>query len=228
MCRYLLIPVLVVMFVSSLAKSQKPVTIIPQPVSVKQGTGNFRLNSNTPIELSSSSLAPLGKYLSESLSVPTGFSFPVNTVSSFSNGSIQLRLSGKPAVNKEAYNLAVTPSGIIITADSAAGLFYGVQTLLQLLPKEIESNKAIKNIDWIVPAVTIDDYPRFAWRGAMLDVARHFFTKEEVKGFIDNMVKYKFNVLHFHLTDDQGWRIRSEEHTSELQSLAYLVCRLLL
>lgn len=207
MCRYLLIPVLVVIFVSSLAKSQKPVTIIPQPVSVKQGTGNFRLNSNTPIELSSSSLAGLGKYLSESLSVPTEFSFPVNTVSSFSNGSIQLRLSGKPAVNKEGYNLAVTPSGIIITADSAAGLFYGVQTLLQLLPKEIESNKAIKNIDWIVPAVTIDDYPRFAWRGAMLDVARHFFTKEEVKGFIDNMVKYKFNVLHFHLTDDQGWRI---------------------
>ena len=207
MCRYLLIQVLVVIFISPLAKSQKPVTIIPQPVSVKQGSGNFKLNSNTAIELSSSSLASLGKYLSETLSVPTGFSFRVNTVSSFSGGSIQLRLTGKPAVKKEAYNLVVTPSEIIITADSAAGLFYGIQTLLQLLPKEIESNKAIKNIDWIIPAVTIDDYPRFAWRGAMLDVARHFFTKEEVKGFIDNMVKYKFNVLHFHLTDDQGWRI---------------------
>lgn len=207
MFRHLLVSGLIVLCVSSLAKSQKPVNIIPQPVSVKQGSGNFKLNSNTAIELSSSSLAGLGKYLSESLSAPTGFPFRVNTVSSFSNGSIQLRLSGKPAANKEAYNLVVTPEQIIITADSTAGLFYGIQSLLQLLPKEIESNKAIKNIDWIIPSVSIDDYPRFAWRGAMLDVARHFFTKEEVKGFIDDMVKYKFNVLHFHLTDDQGWRI---------------------
>jgi hexosaminidase len=141
------------------------------------------------------------------LSPATGFSLKVNTVSSFTKGSIQLKLSGRSAVNKEAYDLVVTPDAIIITADSAAGLFYGIQTLLQLLPKQIESSREVKNIEWIVPAVTINDYPRFGWRGTMLDVARHFFTKAEVKDYIDNMVKYKINVLHFHLTDDQGWRI---------------------
>ncbi|HUQ64930.1 MAG TPA: family 20 glycosylhydrolase [Flavitalea sp.] len=206
MFRCLLITGFMIVCVFSFAKSQKP-SIIPQPVSVKEGSGSFKITSGTPIELSGSNLTGIGKYLSQILSPATGFSLKINTVSSFSNGSIQLRLSGKPAKNKEAYELVVTPSAITITADSTAGLFYGIQTILQLLPKEIESKKELKNIEWVVPAVTINDYPRFAWRGAMLDVARHFFTKEEVKDFINNMVKYKFNVLHFHLTDDQGWRI---------------------
>jgi hexosaminidase len=198
---------LIVTCVFSLAQNQQPISIIPQPVSVNEGSGNFKITSGTPIELSSPLLQGLGKYLSDELSPATGFSLKVNTVSSFANGSIQLKLSGRTAVNKEAYDLVVTPAAITITADSAAGLFYGIQTLLQLLPKQIESSKEVKNIEWIVPSVTINDYPRFGWRGTMLDVARHFFTKEEVKDYIDNMVKYKINVLHFHLTDDQGWRI---------------------
>jgi len=198
---------LIVTCIFSLAQNQQSISIIPQPVSVNEGSGNFKITSGTPIELSSSLLQGLGKYLSDELSPATGFSLKVNTVSSFANGSIQLKLSGRPAVNKEAYDLVVTPAAITITADSAAGLFYGIQTLLQLLPKQIESSKEVKNMEWIVPSVTINDYPRFGWRGTMLDVARHFFTKEEVKDYIDNMVKYKINVLHFHLTDDQGWRI---------------------
>ena len=206
MSRYLLITLLIITCVSSLAQ-QHPISIIPQPVSVKEGNGNFKITSGTPIELSSSSIQGLGKYLADELSPATGFSLKVNTVSSFSNGSIQLKLSGKPAMNKEAYDLAVTPSSVIITADSAAGLFYGIQTLLQLLPKQIESSGEVKNVEWTIPSVTINDYPRFGWRGTMLDVARHFFTKDEVKNYIDNMVKYKINVLHFHLTDDQGWRL---------------------
>jgi len=198
---------LIVTCVFSLAQNQQQISIIPQPVSVNEGSGNFKITSGTSIELSSSLLQGLGKYLSDELSPATGFSLKVNTVSSFANGTIQLKLSGRPAVNKEAYDLVVSPAAIIITADSAAGLFYGIQTLLQLLPKQIESSKEVKNMEWIVPSVTINDYPRFGWRGTMLDVARHFFTKEEVKDYIDNMVKYKINVLHFHLTDDQGWRI---------------------
>lgn len=201
---------LIIACFSSMAQNKKSVSIIPQPVSVKEGSGNFKLTSETAIEVSSSELSSLGKYLSDKLAPATGFSNKVNTVSSFSNGSIQLRLSGKAAKNKEAYDLVVTPSAVTITADSAAGLFYGVQTLLQLLPNEIEGTKPVKNIEWSIPSVTVNDYPRFAWRGAMLDVARHFFTKEEVKHFIDNMVKYKFNVFHFHLTDDQAWRIEIE------------------
>jgi hexosaminidase len=207
MLRYFMMTGLIIACFFSMAQSGKTVSIIPEPVSVKEGTGNFRLTGETNIEISSAELSGLGKYLSEKLAPATGFSPKVNTVASFSNGSIQLRLSGKRATNKEAYDLTVTPMAVTITADSSAGLFYGIQTLLQLLPNEIESRKQANNVEWTIPAVTINDYPRFGWRGAMLDVARHFFTMEEVKHFIDNMVKYKYNVLHFHLTDDQGWRI---------------------
>jgi hexosaminidase len=206
MLRYLMIAGLIIACFCSMAQ-KKNISIIPEPVSVKEGDGTFRLTGETNIEVSSSALSGLGKYLSEKLAPATGFSLKVNTVSLFSNNSIQLRLSGKAATNKEAYDLLVTPAAITITADSTAGIFYGIQTLLQLLPNEIESRKQLKGIEWTIPSVTVNDYPRFGWRGAMLDVARHFFNKEEVKRFIDNMVKYKFNVLHFHLTDDQGWRI---------------------
>jgi hexosaminidase len=96
---------------------------------------------------------------------------------------------------------------ILIAANQPAGLFYGVQTLVQLFPKEIESPALVKNIKWEAPCVEITDYPRFGWRGLMFDVTRHFFTKEEVKRYVDDMIRYKYNLLHLHLTDDEGWRI---------------------
>ena len=95
---------------------------------------------------------------------------------------------------------------MVITANKPAGLFYGVQSLLQLLPKEVES-KALAKVKWTVPGVKITDYPRFVWRGMMLDVSRNFFTKEEVKKYIDQISRFKYNTLHLHLTDDNGWRI---------------------
>jgi hexosaminidase len=110
-------------------------------------------------------------------------------------------------IGNEGYRLTVTSKNITISAEKPAGLFYGVQTLLQLLPKEIESKTVSKNITWQVPVVEVMDKPRFGWRGLMFDVARHFFTKAEVKLFIDDMVRYKYNLLHLHLTDDEGWRI---------------------
>jgi hexosaminidase len=110
-------------------------------------------------------------------------------------------------LGSEGYRLSVKPSGVTITANAPAGLFYGVQTLLQLFPKEIESTTAVSGVAWQVPGVEVTDYPRFGWRGLMFDVSRHFFTKDEVKRYIDDMVRYKFNLLHLHLTDDEGWRI---------------------
>lgn len=182
--------------------------LIPQPVAVTQGSGTFSLTSSTVIEIAASDkdAAKVAAYLSQRLSTPTGFSIAVKRVTGFSTGNIQLQLAAKTQ-HKEGYELKVTPQQVLIRADSAAGLFYGVQTLLQLLPKEIESKKQVNNITWSVPVVTIKDQPRFGWRGAMLDVSRHFFDKQQVKDFIDDMVKFKFNVLHLHLTDDQGWRI---------------------
>ncbi len=107
----------------------------------------------------------------------------------------------------EGYELSVSPKSITIKANAEAGLFYGVQSLLQLFPKEIEAKDVVEGIEWKVPCVEVIDYPRLGWRGLMFDVARHFFTKEEVKQYIDAMARYKFNVLHLHLTDDEGWRI---------------------
>lgn len=210
MMRVIILTVLVLSACCSFSQKKQNISVIPQPVSLTQGEGIFELNKNTTIEFSEAdkNTQSVASYLSQRLSVPTGFTVKHKAVKSFSRGNIQLRLSGKQTVSKEAYELNVSPSEIILTADSAAGLFYGVQTLLQLLPKEIESLKEIKNFIWAIPAVTIRDHPRFAWRGAMLDVSRHFFTKQEVKDFIDNMVKFKFNMLHLHLTDDQGWRIQ--------------------
>ena len=100
----------------------------------------------------------------------------------------------------------MTHTGVHISAASPAGLFYGAQTLIGLFPPQIESNTASRTA-WVAPAVKISDYPRFAWRGLMLDCSRHFFPKEMVKRYIDEMVKYKLNTFHWHLTDDQGWRI---------------------
>jgi hexosaminidase len=122
--------------------------------------------------------------------------------------SILLSLTNDTGLPKEGYRLKVTATGISLTATEPAGIFYGVQTLLQLFPKQIESPDIQKPVsEWTLPLVTIEDHPRFGWRGLMLDVSRHFFTVAQVKDYIDQMVKYKFNLLHLHLTDDQGWRI---------------------
>ncbi|MEO7121181.1 MAG: family 20 glycosylhydrolase, partial [Ginsengibacter sp.] len=125
------------------------------------------------------------------------------------SAAIKLLLNKKEdaVIGKEGYYLKVTPKNITIEANEPAGLFYGAQTLIQLFPKEIESANPVANIKWEIPCVNITDYPRFGWRGLMFDVSRHFFTKDEVEQYIDQMVRYKFNLLHMHLTDDEGWRI---------------------
>jgi len=204
MTRYVLLMLIVCFHFSNTLSAQPRVSIIPQPVSIVEGSGTFVLNANTPIEVSSASVKNIGDYLAGQITNATGYKLKTNTVSSFSGNAIQLKLNGKSTTKPEAYQLTSSPSGVIISADSAAGLFYGVQTLLQLIPPKSKTNSG----EITVPSVTINDYPRFAWRGAMLDVARHFFTIDQVKEFINNMVRYKFNVLHFHMTDDQGWRLQ--------------------
>ncbi|MEO6637389.1 MAG: family 20 glycosylhydrolase, partial [Ginsengibacter sp.] len=182
-------------------------SLLPVPVSVNQRSGNFVLNNNTTIEIHSTdaSAKRVAKFLADKLKI-TGFSIPVSTFSTAGN-SIKFSLVSDASLGDEGYKLDVAPGAISVTANKPAGLFYGVQTLIQLMPKEIESDSIVKETVWTIPACSITDYPRFKWRGLMFDVARHFFTKEEVKRYIDEMVKYKFNLLHLHLTDDEGWRI---------------------
>ncbi len=184
------------------------IAIIPQPVSLVTNTGTFVLPAQVTIEAGSQpALQQTVSFLKDRLSVPTGMSVTVKTADP--SATIQLILNKKAdnITGKEGYNLSVTPSKIIIKANDPAGLFYGVQTLIQLFPKEIESAAMVSNVRWEAPCVTITDYPRFGWRGLMFDVSRHFFTRQDVEQYIDQMVRYKFNLLHLHLTDDEGWRI---------------------
>jgi hexosaminidase len=123
-------------------------------------------------------------------------------------GNIYLRLAADgAALGEEGYELDVTSRTATLTASRPAGLFRGVQTLRQLLPADVESEMGVARPEWRIPALSIVDKPRFAWRGAMLDVARHFFTVREVQQYIDLLALYKLNVFHLHLSDDQGWRI---------------------
>ncbi len=194
---------------SNAQTEKKPISIIPEPVSVKQGIGNFTLPTSVVIEAA----GPLEKLrqsvavLTERLIVAAGRTVSVKAKAPEASIHLLLGLHYDEYVGSEGYRLTVTSKGITISATSPAGIFYGVQSLLQLLPKEIESKTVARNSKWEVPVVEIADKPRFGWRGLMFDVARHFFTKAEVKQFIDDMVRYKYNLLHLHLTDDEGWRI---------------------
>ncbi len=189
-------------------KNSRP-AIIPEPVSLTRQAGTFTLKNNAVISVSGTDgdAMKAAAYLSRALSVPTGFK--VTTRQGAGPATIQLNLlkSVNKEIGEEGYVLKVTPQGVTIAANKPAGLFYGVQTLLQLLPKDIESPKAVSGVAWTAPCVEVTDYPRFGWRGLMFDVSRHFFTKKDVEAYIDQMVKYKLNLLHLHLTDDEGWRI---------------------
>lgn len=198
------------------ARAQKPLepALIPQPVQMEKKGGNFELGSYTILEVPDRNpeVMLVARYLGQQLLRSTGYSLKVMLAGENKDQraniiSLSLHRKEEAVIGKEGYTLEVTPGLILIKANKPAGLFYGVQTLLQLLPPEIESSVAVKKSYWIIPGTKILDYPRFAWRGLMLDVSRHFFTKAEVMRFIDDMVKYKYNILHWHLTDDQGWRI---------------------
>jgi len=180
--------------------------LIPIPVQLEQKSGVFILTSQTSIGFNKQEAADIAERCASFLSVPTGFSI---TASKTTSAPIQFTLLEpvNKQIGKEGYLLNVTPERILLSANTPAGLFYGMQTLLQLLPNEIEMS-SVSTVEWSIPAVSITDYPRFGWRGIMLDVSRHFFSKEDVKTFIAQMARYKFNTFHWHLTDDQGWRIQ--------------------
>ncbi len=192
-------------FMTFLNAQNNPIQLIPQPVSIVQSAGSILLTNATTISYNQPESRRMADMLTQKLNVPTGFTLKAQQGKT---GIIQLNINASPTaeLGKEGYILEVTPNGIVISANQTAGLFYGMQSLIQLLPKEIESKKATKAI-WSIPSVKITDYPRFGWRGIMLDVSRNFFTKEEVKTYIDQIAKLKYNTLHWHLTDDEGWRI---------------------
>lgn len=188
---------------------QSPVPpVIPAPVTYTYGEGQYTLPSNptifSPVDSMTTKVA---HRLAEQLGRASSRKVSVAPLGKSGTGDIVFMLDKTGKIPKEGYRLQVDPRGIRITGGGPAGIFYGVQTLLQLFPADVVSKMPSIAGQWTLPVVTIEDYPRFAWRGMMLDVVRHFFTKEQVKDFIDQMVQFKFNTLHLHLTDDQGWRL---------------------
>ena len=194
---------------SSLPVVLQEIAIIPEPVTLIKQTGHFILPTNIVILADKSpELKQTVAFLQQRLTIPTGhFASVIHTPSPIATFKLIINDKIDPILGSEGYHLTVGLKQVIITANKPAGLFYGVQTLMQLLPKEIESKQEVKGIKWTIPCVQVTDYPRLGWRGLMFDVARHFFTKQEVKQYIDAMVRYKYNILHLHLTDDEGWRI---------------------
>ncbi|MFF3065122.1 beta-N-acetylhexosaminidase [Oerskovia sp. NPDC057915] len=197
---------------------------VPTDVSVDEGKG-FTLAADSTIALvTPEDMAPdvhhVGEELAEYLGTATGFELPLGPAVDGAAGEIRLELAPDPEVvwdrngllddpAVDAYELTVDDDQVVLKAAAPPGLFRGVQTLRQLFPAEIESTTVqdAPADGWTAPAVTITDAPRFAYRGAMLDVARRFYPVESVKRFIDHASTYKLNALHLHLTDDQGWRI---------------------
>jgi hexosaminidase len=181
---------------------------------MKQGVGEFLMTSDTRIVLKTNS-DEIKKACDLFLEV-VNRSSGLNIGYAASSRSAVLVELDPGIAHSEGYNLKVSPQRITVRARTAAGIFYAFQTLRQLLPPEIESQTLITSRAWQIPAVEISDAPRFAYRGLMLDVVRHFFPVDDLKRYIDLMAMYKYNYLHLHLTDDQGWRIEINSYP-ELQ-----------
>lgn len=209
MKKEIIIIVLVMCSVVSFSQQkERIISVIPEPVSVVKKGGHYVLPNDILISLPSNiETAYIKSLIEEKLSIAAAKKVVFSNSADNANIVLMLNKTISDEIGDEGYKLNVSGDKIIIKANKSAGLLYGVQTLLQLLPPQIESDKREENVSWQIPQVDIVDYPRVEWRGMMLDVSRHFFTVDEVKSFIDNMVKYKYNIFHWHLTDDEGWRI---------------------
>lgn len=188
--------------------------VIPKPTkSSRLNDQSFELSASSKIFYSTIEAKKEAEYLKSIIDPSTGFNLALTSnKQNLQSGDIVLRISPEDKTNQEAYSLH-TQNGIIeIKSSSSAGVFYGIQTLLQLFPPEIYSQNQIENIEWTIAAVNIEDDPVFNWRGMHLDVARHFRTVDFVKKYIDLLAYHKMNTFHWHLTEDQGWRIEIKKY----------------
>jgi hexosaminidase len=189
--------------------------LVPVPQKMTVSEGAFKLAPDTRIYVDSGSRAT-GEFLAARLRKATGYPLKVRTKSGATeaiNGAILLTTNkAKADLGAEGYELMVATNSVILRAPAATGLFYGSQTVLQLLPPEILATNRVTNVDWQMPCAQIEDWPRFKWRGLMLDVSRHFYTKPEVEQVLDLMAQEKLNTFHWHLVDDQGWRIEIKKY----------------
>ncbi len=218
------------------ADSARPtVNVIPKPVSVEYAEGFFTITPSTQVVAEANAAAEAAKLI-DALAPAMGFRLSLSGGAKRAMGTIVVGagLSARPGqphgvaptdlskLGDEGYTLRVTPSSILIEAKEPAGLFYGIQTLLQLLPAQIFGKTKAEGVEWKVPSVSITDYPRFRWRGLLVDPARHFIPLPDLMRFIDTMALHKFNSLQIHLTDDQGWRIEIRKYPKLVETGAWM------
>jgi hexosaminidase len=197
--------------------SAQTIQIIPEPVSVKAGKGQFRITSNTVIAVQDEEDRKSAAFLNDYLKQVYGFSLDVDR----QEGKNFIRLTTKKfikAPDRDAYTLNVDKDGITIEGDTYAGTFYGLQSLIQLLPVQ-NTTTGVASMN--IPFVSIQDYPRFQYRGMHLDVGRHFFPLSFVKRYVDYLALHKMNFFHWHLTEDQGWRIEIKKYPELMAVGAY-------
>jgi len=196
---------------STTEKYVEGLNVIPLPLHIHQGEGNFTLNASTVL------IYPAERELEEIVKLCSA--------KILRSGGIALKPAEKKGASNyivlaydqqlshdEAYQLIISSKSITLNFKTTRGAFYGLQTFLQLLPPEIESDQTIKNVHWSIPCVSIKDEPRFSWRGFHLDVSRHFMSVDFIKKQLDVLALYKINKFHWHLTDDQGWRIEIKKY----------------
>lgn len=193
--------------------------IIPKPLSFVKGKGSFTLTKDTQIYIQgrtndeTEEINRIAEFLREKLKPATGFNFDIVKSSNVPVGSIYLTtVDSDKTQGDEGYEFITTTQGIKIIAYKPEGISRGVQTLRQLLPPEIEKSTVITDVRWNIPASTINDKPEYDYRGLMIDVARNFYTLDEVKRQIDLAAQYKINKVHLHLSDDQGWRLEIKKY----------------
>ncbi|MCC8154491.1 MAG: family 20 glycosylhydrolase [Tannerellaceae bacterium] len=186
------------------------VNIIPKPNMLVQNQGEFKLSNKTTLYADSPEAKTIAEFFAAKLRTSTGYAISVND----GNNSKGINLSINPGLdtNEEGYTLDVTSDAVHIQGKTAQGIFYAMQSFMQLLPAEVESPVQVNGIAWTAPAVTIKDEPRFGYRGMELDPCRHFMPLENVLKCLDVMAMFKLNRMHWHLTDDQGWRIEIKKY----------------
>lgn len=186
-------------------------SVIPRPVRMETRNGQFTLRASSSLEA-----APKQKAVADGLASllrrATGYPLPVRVSRAGSGRPNTISLLTETALPDEAYRLSVQPDRVVVHASGPAGTFYACQTLRQLLPDAVESRASSGAMPWTIPRVEIEDAPRFGWRGFMLDSSRHFQTKPFVTRLIDALAFFKINRLHWHLVDNEGWRIESRRH----------------
>jgi hexosaminidase len=188
--------------------------IVPLPEHIERTKGSFTLGPSTRIVVNSFSELT-GEFLAQRLRKATGYDLPLSKgpADAAEQGTIIITDQGaKTGLGSEGYELKVVSDKVTIRGTGTAGIFYGTQSLLQMLPPEIFSESAVRGRQWTIRCLRLEDQPRFAWRGVMLDVSRHFFNPAEIKHLLDAMALHKLNIFHWHLTDNQGWRIEIKKY----------------